>query len=85
VKFAAESDRPLLRVPHYTVTDKRIRFAEDRYGLMRDLTNAATKEQVTILDATHIIQFETHRFDLYNGDNGPNGRSKTGEASIQLN
>jgi hypothetical protein len=41
-------------------------FPEDRDGLMRDLTNAPSKKQVTIPDATHFIQFETHRFDLYN-------------------
>ncbi len=41
-------------------------FPEDREGLMRDLTNAPTKKLVVIPDATHFVQFEKHRFELYN-------------------
>jgi pimeloyl-ACP methyl ester carboxylesterase len=41
-------------------------FPEDREGLMRDLTNAPSKKLVVIPDATHFLQFEKHRFELYN-------------------
>ena len=41
-------------------------FAEDRARLMRDLTNAPARKEVVIPDATHFIQFEKHRFELFN-------------------
>ena len=40
-------------------------FAEDRDGLMRDLTNAPVKKQVLIKDATHFVLFEQKRIEFF--------------------
>ncbi len=40
-------------------------YAEDRAGLMRDLTNAPYKESVLIPNATHFVLFEKQRFELF--------------------
>jgi pimeloyl-ACP methyl ester carboxylesterase len=40
-------------------------FPQDREGLMRDLTNAPEKKQVTIPHATHFILFENQRFRFF--------------------
>jgi pimeloyl-ACP methyl ester carboxylesterase len=40
-------------------------YAEDREGLMRDLTNAPFKKHVTIQNATHFVLFEKRRFELF--------------------
>jgi pimeloyl-ACP methyl ester carboxylesterase len=40
-------------------------FPHDREGLMRDLTNAPAKKQVTIPHATHFVLFEKQRFKFF--------------------
>lgn len=40
-------------------------FPLDREGLMRDLTNAPQKKQVTLPHATHFVLFEKQRFRFY--------------------
>ena len=40
-------------------------YAEDREGLMRDLTNAPLKKHVIIPNATHFVLFEKPRFDFF--------------------
>jgi len=40
-------------------------YPEDREGLMRDLTNAASKHNVLIKDATHFVLFEKKRFEFF--------------------
>ena len=41
-------------------------YAEDREGLMRDLTNAPVKKSVLIRNATHFVLFEKPRFEFFN-------------------
>ena len=41
-------------------------YAEDREGLMRDLTNAPVKKHVVIPKATHFVLFEKPRFEFFN-------------------
>lgn len=40
-------------------------YAEDRDGLMRDLTNTPVKKQVVIKNATHFVLFEKPRFEFF--------------------
>ena len=40
-------------------------YAEDREGLMRDLTNAPVKKHVVIPNATHFVLFEKPRFAFF--------------------
>ena len=40
-------------------------YAEDREGLMRDLTNAPVKKHVVIPNATHFVLFEKPRFEFF--------------------
>ena len=41
-------------------------YAEDREGLMRDLSNAPVKKSVLIKNATHFVLFEKPRFEFFN-------------------
>jgi pimeloyl-ACP methyl ester carboxylesterase len=41
-------------------------YPEDREGLLRDLTNAASKKSVLIKDATHFVLFEKQRMEFFN-------------------
>lgn len=41
-------------------------YPEDREGLMRDLTNAASKKSVLVKDATHFVLFEKQRMEFFN-------------------
>ena len=40
-------------------------YAEDREGLMRDLSNAPVKKSVLIKNATHFVLFEKPRFEFF--------------------
>jgi hypothetical protein len=41
-------------------------YTEDRELLIRDLTNAPSKRNVLIKDATHFVLFEKPRFEFFN-------------------
>jgi pimeloyl-ACP methyl ester carboxylesterase len=41
-------------------------YAEDREGLMHDLSNAPLKKHVIIRNATHFVLFEKQRFEFFN-------------------
>lgn len=45
-------------------------FPVDREGLMRELTNAPDKRNVTVKNATHFMLFEKPRFELYEAVDG---------------
>ncbi len=70
--FMQETGRPLwnassIYVPTLVIAGEydTWSYPEDRELLMRDLTNAPTKRQVLIKDATHFVLFEKPRIEFF--------------------